>query len=134
VGFSPIAPAGSLLLFFFRFNLLTKRHHLASLLYMDVRGKIVIELFMAKHRDSVKPLSRWIAITENVQWGNFAQVRDTFRSADLFKKDDVAYVIFNIGGNKYRLITEIDYDGTLVVVDIVMTHAEYSKDKWKGRL
>jgi mRNA interferase HigB len=101
---------------------------------MDVRGKIIVELFMAKHRDSVKPLIRWIAITENAQWGNFAQVRDTFRSADLFKKDDVAYVIFNIGGNKYRLITEIDYYGTLVVVDIVMTHAEYSKDKWKGRL
>jgi mRNA interferase HigB len=101
---------------------------------MDIRGKLVIEKFTAKHQDAEKPLSRWIAVTENARWGNFSQVRDTFRSADLFRKDGVVYVIFNIGGNKYRLVTEIAYDEVLVVVDVVMTHAEYSKDKWKGRL
>ena len=43
-------------------------------------------------------------------------------------------MVFNVAGNKYRLITEVDYAGILVVVDMVMTHAEYSKDRWKGRL
>jgi mRNA interferase HigB len=42
-----------------------------------------------------------------------------------------SYVIFNIGGNNYRMITKIDFNGNLVIVKIMMTHAEYSKDKWK---
>jgi len=52
----------------------------------------------------------------------------------LYTQDGIAYVIFNIAGNKYRLITEVDYAGILVVVDVVMTHAEYSKERWKDRL
>lgn len=101
---------------------------------MDVRGKPVIVEFIAKHENAAKPLKRWVELTENARWANFAQVRDTFRSADLIQRGGAAYVIFNVGGNKYRLVTEIDYDGAVVVVDVAMTHAEYSKNKWKDRL
>ncbi|MFC1762940.1 type II toxin-antitoxin system HigB family toxin [Planctomycetota bacterium] len=101
---------------------------------MDIRGLLLIEEFTARHTDAKKPLTRWISVTRAAHWTTFAQVRETFRSADLFTKDGVRYVIFNIAGNKYRLITEIDFEGTLVVVDVVMTHAEYSKDRWKDKL
>jgi len=101
---------------------------------MDVRGKIVIDEFIAEHRAAAKPFGRWIAVVEHSQWANFAQVRETFRNADLVRQNNVNYVIFNVGGNKYRLVTEIDYRGTLVVVDVVMTHAQYSKDRWKDKL
>ena len=101
---------------------------------MDIRGQIVLDKFKTKHSDAVRPLDRWQDLTENAQWANFAQVRETFQSADLYTQDGIAYVIFNIAGNKYRLMTEVDYAGILVVVDMVMTHAEYNKDRWKGRL
>jgi len=44
------------------------------------------------------------------------------------------FVVFNIGGNNYRLVTKIDFSETIVVVEDVMTHPEYSKNKWKGKL
>ena len=101
---------------------------------MHVRGKVVIADFVAEHREAGKPLGRWVSVVESSQWSNFAQIRATFRSADLVRQNNVNYVIFNVGGNKYRVVTEIDYRGALVVVDVVMTHAEYSRDRWKETL
>jgi mRNA interferase HigB len=43
-------------------------------------------------------------------------------------------VVFNIGGNKYRLITAIHYNRGLVFTLMVLTHAEYGKDEWKDVL
>jgi len=42
--------------------------------------------------------------------------------------------VFNVGGNKYRLITNIRYEGQQVYIKMVLTHGEYSKDKWKKQL
>ena len=41
--------------------------------------------------------------------------------------------VFNVSGNDYRLLTQIGYKEQLVQVVEVLTHAEYSKDKWKKR-
>ena len=101
---------------------------------MDIRGQVVVEEFKRKHARSRRPLDSWKKVTENAVWKSFLEIRDTFNSADSCTKDDVTYVIFDIAGNKYRLITEIDYAGTLAVVALVMTHAEYSKDRWKDKL
>ena len=42
-----------------------------------------------------------------------------------------AYTVFNIGGNDFRLITEIFYDDQTVLIRHVLTHAEYDKEDWK---
>ncbi|MBN2064092.1 MAG: type II toxin-antitoxin system HigB family toxin [Sedimentisphaerales bacterium] len=75
---------------------------------MDIYNKKVIADFIKKHPQSQKPLLHWVEYTEMAIWHNFADVRDTFRSADLIAK---GLICFNIAGNKYRLIAEIDYQG-----------------------
>ena len=60
-------------------------------------------------------------------WKNTAHVRDSFRDADFVDNR----VVFNVGGNKYRLIAAISFEAQLVVVEAVLTHKEYDKGKWK---
>lgn len=93
----------------------------------------IIEDFKKKHADARSSLDRWIHITEASDWQSFADLRQSFGSADLVKEDKIDYTIFNIGGNRYRLVTKINYLGAVVVVVIVMTHAEYSRGRWKGK-
>jgi mRNA interferase HigB len=101
---------------------------------MIISGKSIIKDFIKKHRDAKNPLIRWLKIAENSNWKSFSELKKTFSSADLFAQNNIKYVVFNIAGNKYRLIAAINFKGQIVIVKVLMTHAEYSKDKWKDRL
>lgn len=81
------------------------------------------------YADSEGPLRAWHTHVSNksVSWLNWADVRGDFSTADLVG----SCVVFNIGGNKFRLITRILYPSHKVFVLKVMTHKEYDKDKWK---
>ncbi|MGI8825169.1 MAG: type II toxin-antitoxin system HigB family toxin [Chloroflexota bacterium] len=57
-------------------------------------------------------------------WQNLLQVRETFRHADVVGR----YTIFNVGGNKYRLIVEINYKRQVIYIRDILTHQEY--DTW----
>lgn len=59
---------------------------------------------------------------------NLAQLRKTFPHADIVGK----CIVFNIGGNKYRLVTKINFTSKVVLIRNVMTHREYDKGKWKA--
>jgi mRNA interferase HigB len=59
--------------------------------------------FWRKYSDVESLLREWIRMTKAAQWNFFADVRNTFRSADIYQ----ICTIFDIGGNKYRLITKI---------------------------
>ena len=54
-------------------------------------------------------------------------MRATFNTADMVGR----FVVFNVGGNKYRLITVIHYDRAKVYIRHALTHAEYGEGKWK---
>jgi mRNA interferase HigB len=101
---------------------------------MLILGKTKISKFINKHRDAKKPLYRWVKIAEASNWGNFNDIKKTFAHADLFAQKKVRYVIFNIAGNKYRLVTAINFKGQMAIVKVIMTHGEYSKNKWKDTL
>ncbi len=58
---------------------------------------------------------------------HFNQLRQTIGSVDYVKP----YTVFNISGNKYRLISLINYVVTIVMVEDVLTHKEYDKGKWR---
>ena len=79
--------------------------------------------------DSEAPLRAWYTHVSNktVAWQNWSDVRASFGNADLIGN----CVVFNIGGNKYRLITRILYPSQKVFILKVITHREYDKDKWK---
>lgn len=101
---------------------------------MKIRGKKIVEQFTRKHNGSRKPIMHWYRVASSSNWKNYDDLKQTFGTADLITKNKAKYVIFNIGGNNYRMITKIDFNGNLVIVKIMMTHAEYSKDKWKEML
>ena len=58
---------------------------------------------------------------------HFNELRQIFGSADYVKP----YAVFNIAGNKYRLIAVVNYSIATVLVEKIMTHAEYDKGKWR---
>jgi mRNA interferase HigB len=85
--------------------------------------------FWIEHRDSEGPLSEWFKVARAAEWQKFADVRSYHPAADLV--DD--FVVFNIGGNKYRLITEIYFKDQVILVRYVLTHKDYDQGRWKAR-
>jgi mRNA interferase HigB len=75
------------------------------------------------------PLSAWFRVAEASVWRSFSDVRATISTVDQIDR----LFVFNILGNRYRLICHISFEkGKLYVLD-VLTHAEYSRDRWKVR-
>jgi mRNA interferase HigB len=84
--------------------------------------------FWERYPDAKEPLDAWYRATKRAKWRNLAETRQMFSHADPY----LECTIFNIGGNKYRLITKIYYDDQTVLVRFVLTHAEYDKETWKN--
>lgn len=80
-----------------------------------------------KHAELQGPLDAWYRLAKKAQWKNLMDVRKVFPSADAVDR----YTVFNIKGNDFRLITEINYRTGRVFLRHVLTHAEYSKEGWK---
>ena len=99
---------------------------------MDVIGKLILQEFWERHKKARKPLEKWCRVAEEAEWRNFAQIKQTFRTADLVNVRTRKFVVFDIGGNKYRLITTVNYQGQIVIIEVVLTHTDYNKGKWKG--
>jgi mRNA interferase HigB len=81
------------------------------------------------------PLSRWCAVVKKARWSHFVEVRETFGSASPFRlPNGKNVVIFDIGGNRFRLIAFVQYQTGLVVIRKVLTHDEYDTNKWKDEI
>ena len=83
--------------------------------------------FAATHPDAEVPLQAFRLLIERGKFSNFAELRSTFRGVD---KVGERY-IFNIGGNKYRLVAAIAFAPQLLRFKAVLTHSEYDKGDWK---
>jgi mRNA interferase HigB len=83
--------------------------------------------FWEKHPDSKTALVRWFKVIETTEFQSFNELRIVFPSAD--KVQD--WVVFNIGGNKYRLIASVHFNRGKVYIRYVLTHAEYDRGDWK---
>jgi mRNA interferase HigB len=81
------------------------------------------------HGDAEGPLRAWYTHVSNrgVTWRSWGDVRQEFGSASIVGN----CVVFNIGGNKFRLVTRILYPSQKVFILKTMTHAEYDDDGWK---
>lgn len=81
------------------------------------------------HEDSEGPLRAWYTHVNHktISWQTWGDVKADFGNASIVGD----CVVFNIGGNKYRLVTRIRFPSQKVYVLKVMTHAEYDKNKWK---
>ena len=94
---------------------------------MRIVSKAAITDFCKKHRDAVEPLMHWYVVAKRARWTNLTDVREDFRHADAVG----AFTVFNVAGNKYRLIAAIKYRWQLVYIRRILTHSEYDKERWK---
>ncbi len=86
-----------------------------------------LRTFWAEQPDAERPLRTWFKVVSRAAWANFSAVRAVYPQADQVGK----FTVFDIGGNKYRLIAVIHYNRGKIFVRHVLTHREYDKGKWK---
>lgn len=94
---------------------------------MHIISRKALQQFWEQYPDSESSLSRWYKIVTKTEFATFADLRHTFPSAD--KVDDL--IVFNIAGNKYRLIASIHFNRGKVYIRHVLTHSEYDRGAWK---
>jgi mRNA interferase HigB len=73
-----------------------------------------------------KAMLEWRDIVRAADWNNFSDVRLTFNHADVYSD----CVIFDVGGNKYRIIAKVRYQKHILFIRVVLTHEEYDENKW----
>ena len=96
---------------------------------MRVISRQALREFARYHRDAETPLDDWYRIARRMNWTSLMDVRKTYPHADAACR----FTIFNIGGDKYRLATRIEYGTGRIYIHRVMTHVEYSKGDWKAQ-
>ncbi|MBI2807882.1 MAG: type II toxin-antitoxin system HigB family toxin [Planctomycetes bacterium] len=91
--------------------------------------------FAERYPDAAEPLGKWESVVREAGWTSLQDVRRVFPHADAaIVASENTVTVFNIGGNKYRLITAIHYNTQRIFVLRLLTHAAYSKDLWKDTL
>jgi mRNA interferase HigB len=95
---------------------------------MRVISLNVLRAFWEVYPDAETPLRQWYKTALHAAWRDIQDVRKAYPHADGVRvgRHEVL-TVFNIGGNKYRLVARIRYDYQLINVRSVMTHAEYDK-------
>lgn len=94
---------------------------------MRVISYKAIREFKAARPDAGPALDNWYRVSSVGKWASFAGVKQVLGSADWVKP----YVVFNIAGNKYRLIAEINFRSQTLFIRHILTHQEYAEGKWK---
>ena len=79
------------------------------------------------HGEIGESLDSWYRVAKKAEWKNLMEVKRVLPSADAVGK----FAVFNIKGNSYRLVTEINYQTGRVFLRHVLTHAQYSRAGWK---
>lgn len=95
---------------------------------MHVISRKKLRDFCRIHGDCDQPLDDWYKIASKSNWGNLIEVQTAFPQAEAVGN----FTVFNIKGNKYRLIVSINYEKQVIYVKYILNHAEYDKDKWKN--
>jgi mRNA interferase HigB len=90
-----------------------------------IKRKTLVEFYQQPgHRDSKGALEAWYYEAKHAQWASPADIKALYRSSSILRNNRV---VFNIAGNKYRLIVRINYDSKTVFVRFIGTHREYDK-------
>jgi mRNA interferase HigB len=83
--------------------------------------------FAATHPETKNALAQWYQLVKQNEFSSFVELRILFPAADQVGK----LTVFNIGGNKVRLIAAIHYNRKKVYIRAILTHKEYDEGKWK---
>jgi mRNA interferase HigB len=94
---------------------------------MLLTARSTLVMAIRKYPTARASLERWSQVAEQATWKSLAEVRQVYPHADFVKP----WTVFNISGNDFRLITRINYRQQVVNIGAVLTHADYTKGKWK---
>ena len=91
---------------------------------MRIISRSTLSKFWEKHTDAEQALKAWFHEAKHADWETPNDVKKRYPSADVLEKNRI---IFNIKGNKYRLIVKIHYNKKIIYIRFIGTHAEYDK-------
>lgn len=94
---------------------------------MRVISNSALRAFAAAHPEAEDALQGWRRTIEKNRFAHWAELKAAFNSVD--KVGDLT--VFDIGGNKYRLIAHIRFDRQILYIKTVLTHREYDQGAWK---
>jgi mRNA interferase HigB len=91
---------------------------------MRVLSKKTLKTYWTIHQDCEQQLKTWYKESEEAIWKNPRDIKRDYPSASFLEDNRV---VFNIKGNKYRIIVKVNYDYGIAWIRFVGTHAEYDK-------
>ena len=91
-----------------------------------VISKAALREFWAIHPEAERPLRNWYSVVKNANWEDPGDVKDTFNSVDMVGR----CFVFNVGGNRYRIVAAIHFNTRRVFLRYVLTHREYDRGMW----
>jgi len=94
---------------------------------MHIITKKRLDEFWVVHPESKQALTNWFKAAKKAEWKSLADTKLDFSHAELVGK----CIVFNLGGNNYRLIVKIKFRSRVIFVRFVLTHAQYSRNRWK---
>ena len=101
---------------------------------MRIIARPILMDYWKKHRREKGSLESWYKVVQKADWTKPSDLKKTFNSVDPYRQDNRLYHIFNVGGNHTRVVANIHFNTKRVYIRCVLTHDEYSKDKWKETL
>lgn len=91
---------------------------------MVIITKTILAEFGVKYSDSIEALNKWYAESKKANWNSFSDIKKSFNAVDYVGNDRY---VFNIKGNKYRLVALIFFNIRTVYIRFIGTHSEYDK-------
>ena len=91
---------------------------------MVIISKTILVDFGGEHADAIDALNKWHKTCKKANWKNLNELKKTFSTVDFVNNDRY---VFNIKGNKYRLVAMIFFDIRTMFIRFIGTHAEYDK-------
>lgn len=91
---------------------------------MKIHRIEIIHNFGLSHSTARTPLNAWLAEAREANWKTSNDIKDRYSTASILAGNRV---VFNIGGNKYRLVVKVNYPYKVVEIRYVSTHADYNK-------
>ncbi len=98
---------------------------------MRVISEKPLRAFAGKHPNAAEPLRAWKKLTLGGTFRNLVELKQTFGSVDMVPVKGRDFYVFDIGGNKYRLVAAIHFNTQKLFVRHVLTHPEYDAGGWK---
>lgn len=89
---------------------------------MRMIARKILREFWEGHADAEQPLKAWFKLTETADWAKPSEVKKAFGSASIVGDNRV---VFNIAGNKYRLMAKINYPYRVLYIRFIGTHRQY---------